>query len=838
MAKAVRQPSTPTWAFPLSVGTDLSIEADGYGGYGYNGNGAGEGIGGTAAIYGNGGNLDVFGGTFLDAGGVGGNTGIVAGGIGGDGTGGIAQIYASAGTLDFVGSLFVEAVGEGGNSVNGTGGNAVGGRVTVSGDGGDIHVFTNLFLDGSAAGGDGNVGGNATALVSNVEDESDPIAAAIYARNDGTVDVDGIASINGEAIGGDGANGNGGNASGGEIDVVAFFGDITLGALSVGVVGTGGNGGNGGNGGSGLGGAADITFGLGAAAVGGTINLGSAFILADGFGGAGGAGVDGTVGGNGGLGGDGTGGRVSFAGTAAGGMLISGAANINVRGEGGDGGAGGTGSTGTGGAGGAGGVGRGGFVQTGTLSADLSPTTGGGATYTTLSVDSSAFGGTGGDGGTGATINGVGGDGGDAFGGRSTFLVRGVLVTADTVSLFASALGGNGGTGSTQGNGGDATTGTIAVELKDRFNHPTQRGNLIANSIIGSALAVAGTGGTTTVTDGSSFRVLNGDATIGSVTITLSGTEINSVGGPSRVSVRDGLADIDSFNFTTTGQLTLDAGKQAVGGLFDGRMVSDSITLSADTFVPDTDPAPAVRGSYQAGTFDISTDGDFVTNANLISGSDLVIDAPGNIVAANIDAVGPVDLFAGVNATTGNITSGDLISVVADTGGIVGGVMDSGGSILLDGATGVSTGALGNLTAAGGIQVLSGGSIVTGIATSNGGNISMDGDGSVSVESVNAFGSATLLAGTGFNTGNINAGGPVTITAQTGTMDIGNMVAGGDVNLTAGNSILGEDITTPGSITASTGQACCGWKSCRVAAMSTCRPAGTWQQAMSMRRDS
>ena len=101
-----------------------------------------------------------------------------------------------------------------------------------------------------------------------------------------------------------------------------------------------------------------------------------------------------------------------------------------------------------------------------------------------------------------------------------------MLVTADTVSLFAGATGGNGGTGSTQGNGGDATTGFIAVESKDRFNHPTQRGILEADSIVGSAIAVAGTGfenGTSTVADGSYFRVLNGDATIGSVSINLTG---------------------------------------------------------------------------------------------------------------------------------------------------------------------------------------------------------------------------------------------------------------------------------------------------------------------------
>ena len=65
----------------------------------------------------------------------------------------------------------------------------------------------------------------------------------------------------------------------------------------------------------------------------------------------------------------------SFAGSAAGGMLDQRCCEHQCPRRRWRGGAGGTGSTGTGGAGGAGGVGRGGFVQTGTLSADLAPST-------------------------------------------------------------------------------------------------------------------------------------------------------------------------------------------------------------------------------------------------------------------------------------------------------------------------------------------------------------------------------------------------------------------------------------------------------------------------------
>ena len=63
----------------------MTIEGDGYGGYAFNGNNAGDGIGGLAGVFVDGGTLDLDGDVFLDAGGLGGSTGIAAGGIAGDG---------------------------------------------------------------------------------------------------------------------------------------------------------------------------------------------------------------------------------------------------------------------------------------------------------------------------------------------------------------------------------------------------------------------------------------------------------------------------------------------------------------------------------------------------------------------------------------------------------------------------------------------------------------------------------------------------------------------------------------------------------------------------------
>ncbi|MDV3258316.1 MAG: hypothetical protein LOX97_11185, partial [Sphingomonas sp.] len=678
----------------------LTMSANGQGGLGFGGNAGGDGIGGTASIFGDGGSLDVGGTTFLDATGLGGAA--EEGGPGGAGTGGIAQVHASAGTLDFT-SLFVDGSAEGGNSTGGIGGDATGGVARVSAGGGSILVSGNLVLDGSATGGDGDVGGNATALVSVPPDENQPVAGGIFASAGGSVTVEGFAAINVGAAGGDGANGNGGSAQGGEADVIAFVGQIDLGSLIVDADAFGGDGGNGGAGGNAQGGVADIAFGFGAAPLDGTITLGTALISAEGHGGNGGAGTDANSGGDGGAGGDGLGGDITFTGSAAGGTLISGAATLSVIGVGGAGGSGGNGDAGSGGAGGAGGLGDGGFVQTGTLSGEAAPTSGGGASYTTLDIDASAIGGNGGDGGTGGAGDGDGGDGGAATGGQAGFLARGVLVTADTVTLTADASGGDGGNGATLGNGGDALTGFILVESKDRFNSPAQRGTLEANAITGTAVASGGLGGTngsSTIADGSYFRVLNGDATIGSVTITLGGDLVNPTDGPSLVSVRDGTATIGTFSFITGGELALDAS--------NGMMTSDEIILSAATFVPDNfNPAPTSPGSYVAGSFDISTGGDFITNAHLQSAADLVISAPGNIAAANLASEGNVQLDASTaTVATGDITAGGLVSLLAPTSVTTGDISASGDVSIASGAidTGaISSGALIDLFATGGI---------------------------------------------------------------------------------------------------------------------------------------
>ncbi|WP_309601556.1 hypothetical protein [Sphingomonas sp.] len=811
--------STATGA-ALTIASSLIASANGFGGISVTL--GGNGFGGFAQIFaGSGSSLTIGGLAQIEANGLGGagNGGecFSCNGQGGFADGGVAAVSAlSGGALTFNGNVTVSASATGGSTSGGLGGDALGGTARLAANGGTISAGAGLTLDGSATGGTGSSGGNAIALVSPPTNESSPVAVALYATNGGSITISGGATLDGHAMGGVALNGNGGNAIGGEADVVPFVGAISLGSLSLNVSAQGGNGGNGGNGGSGQGGVVDVAFGLNNAPINGTITLGSATISADGYGGNGGAGSNANFGGNGGAGGAGSGGSIGFVGSAAGGTLNSGPAILTALGTGGQGGAGGNGDSGTGGSGGSGGAGTGGFIQAGTVSQSNSPGSGGGANYSTLTINSSAIGGSGGNGGTGGGGDGAGGNGGNANGGRSTFLMRGVLGTADSVTLMANATGGEGGSGTVQGNGGNAVTGSIAVESKDRFEVPAERGVLNVNSIVGSAIALGGggaTNGTSTVIGGSYFRVLNGDATIGSVSITLSGNLIDSSFGPSFVSVRDGTANIGSFSFVTDGTLALDAN--------NGAMDAASIQLHAADFVPHVvDPAPVVGGTYSADSFDILTDSNFVTTAHLDSVQTLTIVAPGAIQIGNVTggsdifleaqgaevdigtvlAGGGIDLNAAGFITTGNIAGNGIIDLDA-------GLSIGTGSILNTSNTSLNAGTLINVgtinSGSGSVTLVTNNSGYISGSSVAGGSIFADSDGDIFLGNLTAPGDIELVAIGNILVGNALAGESIDLDAG-GYIDGGTMTAGDSVYAIAGGSIDLLDISA-GIINQSTG---------------------------------
>ena len=812
----------------LTAGQQIVTEARATGGNGVSGGAA---RGGTATITVNsGGALTGNVNQLADA-----TAGTGTSGPGGNATAGTVALNVTGGTATLANYL-ADASANGGNSTGGAGGNATGGRTTVSAVGGTLHVTGNLSVDSGAIGGNGLSGGNAAGLVSPPENEGSPVAAGLYVQNGGSLDVDGLTTISTAAVGGNASNGTGGNAVAGETDVVVFTGAMNLNSLSVDANAHGGNGAGGGNGGNAFGGPVDVAFGLNAAPILGTITLGSATITADGEGGNGGAGTNGTAGGNGGAGGDGTGGRIIFAGSAAGGTLNSGLATITALGTGGTGGAGGTGSAGTGGNGGVGGIGTGGNIQTGTISNENSPNSGGGATYATMSLDSSGTGGDGGAGGIGSSGNGAGGNGGAAQGGNATFLARGVLVTADTVTLAADATGGDGGSGSVEGNGGNARTGTIQVEAKDRFGHADERGFLDANSITGTAVATGGTGatdGTGSVTGNSYFRLLNGDADIGSFSFNTAGDIYDNSFVNSTVSVRDGTAALGDFTFTTTGELALDAS--------NGSMTASTITLSAGTFIPDAfSGAQAGPGTYSADAFDISTGGDFITNAHLISTGSLDIIAPGLIDMRDATSGGDLTLQAGstINGTTqaaagsvfagatgditlSNVIAGNLIDIFSETGGLSLGFLSAGTSIDLDAAGNIGFGDVtaddldfsaggdvdgGDILAAtqasgeaqGAITLgdISVGIQAEGGAAEDGFAVGMSSATSINVGDVEADESIGFATFGPLTSGDLNAGGNIMALAS-GDMSLGAMTTGGSGQVYLADSSMFIDAGGP-----------------------------------------
>ena len=817
----------------------LSASAEGWGGYSYGPGDGGQGTGGSVTLAAtDGGTLAIDGGGYLDADGYGGDAGISASGDGGDGFGGDVNVYASSGAIDFdflllasangiggyadngnggdgtggraqilttgstaqlnvLGNVTLEASGYGGSNYNevpsGDGGDGIGGRTRAVADGGLIHITGNLEMDAAASGGSGANGGDATAVTTPPNNEAAEPAAFLWAgATDAELRVDGLTDIDVGAIGGDGMNGNGGNAVAGEVDIVSQLGDVTLGNVIGNAEAHGGDGSNGGTGGDATGGNVDVAWSLSGGALTGTIAIGSLDLSASAYGGDGGAGINANSGGNGGSGGNGTGGALFVVASAAGGTLNIGAATLAADGIGGTGGSGGSGDGGAGGNGGAGGAGTGGSVFVGSISSNLNPGSGGSATFTTLSGSASAVGGAGGDGGDGGGGIGAGGDGGSATGGATSFLVRGIPVTADAISLFANATGGDGGSGSVAGDGGNAIAGSIAVESKDRFDFPAQRGSLTANSITGTAIATGGSGtvaGSSTVPGGSYFRVLNGDATIGTVSLTFAGGQYDGALGPHYIQAQDGTATIGSFSYVTPGDL-------AIFTTSTGILDVGTLTLSAGNFIDHpTLAGPASPGTIFADSALISTGGDFVADANWDVTNTFAVDAPGLIDLDNVVGGNGIDFSAGGTIAIESIDAGTYVDLLA------GGSIDIFGPLAAGSFVAASAGTDLTFTTldAGGYVDLMAGTDISGTTILAGGSIALQAGGDIGLGgATSSFGGIVMAAGDDISLADdLLSDGDILLTAG-GDIVGGNMDSGQDITLAAPGTITALDITAGG----------------------------------------
>lgn len=739
----------------VTLGGALALSADTRGGDGVNGGNAFNdptNANARALISAVSGTLAVSGATTVTSNAAG---GAATTGIGGKATSGFALVFAGNGNVATaprgsmtLANLTVQTSATGGASASGDGGDAGAGRSQLFVNGGDITVNGPVTLSGDATGGNGINGGDA------ISERPFRQPRALIGSFNGTINVTGVTTLT--------AKGTGGNGSLGGAGGIGFAGGAAVDAQSQ-------------NGPS-------------------AINLTSVNVDATGTGGRGG---DGSGSQAGGAGGDGYGGETSLTGNAGQGTLtLTGTATLSATGTGGVGGTGGSGGTVSPGAnGGAGGRGFGGSVQVGSASGVATATNTGSANFVDVTGSGSAFGGAGGAGGTGTTT-GLGGAGGAAYGGFVGILSRGSPANFRDVTLTAFGTGGNGGSGSTAGVGGNGAAGDGFVTATQRFQR-TERGSLTARNVSITSGGVGGAGSTAGLsyyaaaqgaTEGE-FTLRQADLTIANLTLTTSGalapnytvsnflgiadptvsgvptlTSVTVVPEPFDIRLSQGTANVTgNFTMTTPGdmRISLDAANLNTGVL----------TLSAGNFVlPASRPATLGTISASSGA-SIGSALDFAAYANFAFGFSASFSTVGAISIGDLTANGPLTATAGTSITVGNV---------------------AGGTVTLQGSTGLTTGAI---SSTGAIVLRSNaspaiGSILTGAIT--GGSLDAQG-GNISVQGVTTTGT-TLLASNGpVSSGAISASAITVQSAQTYT--------GG--NLTATGNI---DVGTLGGITAGTVQ--------------------------------
>ena len=721
-------------------GGKLQLSSYGLGGQAssnaYNSEG-GDGIGGERHVNVlNGGTLTIAlsGGV---AGGLGGwGTGT---GSGGDGSGGLATLTVDNATFNVTGNSGITAQSAGGETLGaGNGGNATGGNTVTASiiNGATVNIASGatlgLYTGGMGGFSPNGTGGNAAGGTINATIANSTV-------NGGTLE------LNGSSFGGNGSTG-GGDASAGTTTLALSGATIATQMLRVSASATSGQSATGAAG-DGTGGTAQINVNGGSNTITSPIE-----ILASGSGG--------NITGASGTGGNGTGGSAILFLADGASLTANGTTLIDANGVGGSVASAGTGGTGDGGV-------------ASIDSDDASATFNGNVT-----LQAAAAGG-----------NAPAGTGGSALGGSTQIgTAGGTLAIAGGLSMNSNATGGNGLTG------GNARTGLVEVESRDRVGDATQRGMLTANSLTATAVATGGSGdvsGTSTLTEGSYFRLRNGDAAIGSVSFTLAGSVSDLTFGPSYVSVRDGGANIGSFSFDTDGVLTLDAN--------NGSMTANSITLAAANFV--AHPllaAPTITGTYYATSFNITTGNNFLTNAHLDSVNALSIVAPGSITVRNVQG----DSSVALNAQAGplnfdNINAGGNVTLLSGTS-ISGQDATTDGDLLAQ-AFGGNIG-LDDLTADGDIDLDASGNI--GIDTVLAGFFRADAGGTFTSNNITS--DSDIRIGTG---GNVSLGDLVAGTSSIGSSKavridtdgsvlVGDILAAGGIDITAVGSVTGNNITT------------------------------------------
>ena len=239
--------------------TGLNVLAGGVGGAAVLGGAGGNGIGGRAAIEGDGITVTINGNALIDATATGGAAEL---GAGGNGTGGLAEAIARNGGLSRFGSLQVSAGGQGGQGTFGeyVGGNGIGGAASLlaSGAGSQLVVLRNtpgsaptvlnegailgaMGRGGNTTGGSG-IGGNGTGGTILVTAQSGgSIALPAQPFNDpGTI---GFNRLFARGYGGGSSveGGAGGTGTGGNARLVVDGGTLSMGETVLSAFGQGGS---------------------------------------------------------------------------------------------------------------------------------------------------------------------------------------------------------------------------------------------------------------------------------------------------------------------------------------------------------------------------------------------------------------------------------------------------------------------------------------------------------------------------------------------------------------------------------------------------------------------
>lgn len=806
----------------------------------------GASTGGTASLLTTGGGITLGADVTVQANAFGGDAG--SQGLGGAALGGLALLSAgnldrqgNGGTLAVTGNAAVFADGYGGGGFNG--GRGEGGTASITGRLGTV-TLGSANVSGSGAGGVGfgggaggdGVGGEASVLTFNT----------LTGAADITIGFVSLAAYGQGGTGGTGlsngsAGGAGGMGLGGNVIALGSAGNgrITLGDLTAVAEGRGGAGGLGGSNDGGIGG----DGGVGGAGLGGAIQVGTqsgpdtgalntgagnfaqVYASAGGYGGTGGTGGFGPGGaGAGGAGGDATAGGATLL-VRGSPVTLSGDGLFLAVASGGDGGAGSVQ--------GAGGNATVGLVtgsealvgahleltsrflvdsQRGSLSAGV------------LSFQATATGGAGSANGTSTTL-----------GVPIAFNVRNGDLTAQSISLFAPGQGPAGSIASplTMQNGNaviaggfDFITGGDLVVSLDNANLSADHAQISGQNWIESGNVVATPGAITT--SGQLYVYSGGDIVGDASLITAVDLSVNAPGA-----IRLNALSAGGPLFVSAGQSILlgDLSANAAIRVLGGGMVSigavqanGGVDLSAGGALTVAGPVAAVDGAILNASGVLNAGDISVTASNPGSLRELSVFASGPMTLGNLNA-GATRLFGTQAIATGSVSATDLavlgggdmtLDRIAASGRVLlaDAVMaDAGGSPLGSTYDFDALFAASPLRAMGAIAIagpVSAGTFTA--ATSQtlgiagqitvGGDLSLDAAGALTFDRLSAGGAVTLGGGTALSGGDIVAGSLALTTG--GDLLLANVSAAGDVTLQTSSAILTGSVSAGGDIAVST----------------------------------